>query len=184
MKRELRWIQNLKIRKIQQKYFMTRYIDDILMIFAGINQMNQTTKIMLKLLEKEYSDQLKLLIEYQGNKVDFLETTITIRQNQINIKHKNKNYKYIMQGKGQKFLNLIHFNSFTEITQNIGVIIGTILRVAAIADTKTQQFKDINKIIIEFKFLNYPTNILKRAIRKIRSSKKDTELWTIIEQMI
>jgi len=146
--------------------------------------MNETTKVILKLLENEYSDNLKLLIEHQGTKVDFLETTIKICANQIHVKHKNKNYKYIMQGKGQKFLNLIHFNSFTEITQNIGVIIGTILRVAAIADTDTQKIKDVNKIITEFKFLNYPTNILKRAIRKIRTNQKNPQLWILIEQII
>jgi len=180
---EQNWLQILHTKHIINNSLMLRYIDDILLLFANHNQHDTQTKQILDILKQQYPKQLTLLIEHQGQKVEFLETIIKIKQNQILIQHKNKNYKHIEMGKGQKFLNLVYFNTFAEKAQNIGVAIGTLIRIAGIANTIPRKLKDLVKIIIELNFLNYSDEIIIQAIRKIERTHDDT-IWKALRQML
>jgi len=187
---EINWQKQLKHLHIFNNTFFTRYVDDGLIItMNGVKySAKQNAHLLLQILKKLYPDTLTLLIESEGNEVDFLEMKLKIINKQILTYHKNKNYEHIRQGEGQKFLNLIHFQSFTPIQQKIGVVMGSMLRVTNLANTYTQKMLDALQLFWEFVFLGYNKKTLLKAIYKLEHRNvfmnEQSKLWRDLRNII
>ena len=178
---EINFMKQIKHRHIINNTFMTRYIDDGLIISEEDenHDAKHNAHLFIKHLTIYYPEQIKILIETEGNIIKFLEIILKIKNKKILIKHHNKNYEFIKQNKPQKFLNLIHFDSFAPMEQKIGVVIGTMLRVVNLSNNETQKLKDIFKMFWEFIFLGYTKNVMLKIFFKLKTRHTIlNHLWT------
>ena len=167
---EYRWQISLKKLNIFDHVFLSRYVDDGLVIIKQFVDNPDEREKILKNLFMKYPKKLRVIIEQQGKKVHFLENKLSITNSTINISHYNKNIEYLPLCKLKK-LNLIDFNTFAPFSQKLGTVIGAFVRVKRMSNNVKSSIFDIFNIIIEFLFLNYPIKVINKAIMHL--FKKD-----------
>ena len=175
---EYNWQISLKQRNIFDHIFLTRYVDDGLIIIKQ-NKDNKLlrNKIIDDLFQK-YPKKLRLIIEQQGKHVHFLENKLLVNNSSITIQHYNKNIEHLPFWKLKK-LNLIDFNTFAPLSQKLGTVIGSFVRVRRMSNNNTSAILDIFNIIIEFMFLHYPIKILRKALLHLFNRSKDP-FWMLM----
>ena len=184
---EIVFMKQLKHLHIINNTFFKRYIDDGLVITQDdqTNKAKQKAHLFIKYLDEYYPQEIEILIEAEGDLVKFLEIILKIKNNKILTKHNNKNYQLIKHNRPQKFLNLIHFDSFAPMEQKIGVAVGSMLRIANLSNKEMQRFKDIFKMFWEFIALGYTKNIMLKVFHNLKMRhNKFNHLWIKIHTII
>ena len=175
---EYNWQLSLRHSNIFARIFLTRYVDDGLIIIKQlINNKNERDKIVNDLFTK-YPDKLRLLIEQQGDKVHFLENCLQVKNSSISISHYNKNTEHLKSGFLKK-LNIIDYNTFAPFSQKIATVIGTLIRVQRMSNDTINAIIDVFNVIVEFLYLNFPCKVIRKAVLHIFDKHKHP-LWALI----
>ena len=108
----------------------------------------------------------------------FLEATIKVHSNKINITHYNKNAEILKTHGSQKHLRYHHANSYTSRNQKVGVLIETLIRTSRYCTSPRGFRTAITTIINEFKLLKYPPRLIRDAFKKASANTNvDPELF-------
>jgi hypothetical protein len=100
---------------------------------------------------------------------DFAGTTLTGKLDCTEFKcaTKNKNWKSILENKRQKTMRYPPWNSYTHKQQKLGVVLGMLARISRTDTTKSSVINSMMKGLVELKTIDYPTEVLKQAIKRI-----------------
>ena len=175
---EYKWNKSLKHSQDFHHIFLTRYVDDGLIIIKALHDNKVKRDAMIKHLFSKYPKTLRILIEQQGKEVHFLENYVTVNNTDIVISHYNKNTKHILKNE-LKIQNLIDYYSFAPKIQKLSIVIGTLFRIRKISNNVFKTIEDIFNIIVEFTYLNYPHKVICKALTHL-STKTSDPIWSLI----
>jgi len=148
-----------------------RYIDDLLLVISGnkeeLNFENMDN--IIKDLKGLYNNGsgVELQIEYWGKHLQFLENEIYITNNKLYIEYFNKN------GIKRNITRFKSYKSYEPKIQKIGMIIGYFKRIERLSTSASGFMLQVKRIIQELLDLDYPKNVIKRAIYGMKSKKEE-----------
>jgi len=115
---EYNWQISLKHLNIFDHVFLTRYVDDGLIIIKQYKDNKVKRDKIIDDLFQKYPKKSRLIIEQQGKRVHFLEHELFVNNSSITISHYNKNVEHLYAWKLKK-LNLIDFNTIAPLSQKL-----------------------------------------------------------------
>lgn len=175
IKRE--YYKNLQKYLPQYKTFQGRYVDDLLKAaYIPRTEIVKVKQVYLK-LNQIYPVGLKVLVEEEStSKIKFLECEVSQDWGKLCISQFNKNAISMWETGKQKFKRYHNYWSHS-LGKGKGVVIGALCRGWQNTNNHKNFFKCNLEVLMEFKSLGYPTNLLKICIYRM-AEKTQKSKWT------
>ena len=167
---------------------LMRYIDDITGAIA-ITMSDEESQVRArrtytKLLRECYPSELDLKPEQiQDGNVRFLETITKYGDNDVEVRHLNKNYETIMNEGEQTFLTVQHCRSYSSKTSKRGVIMSRMQIISQNCTTESGRFRAVAEFLTEMRILAYSKRFLRQACRGMYD-KTDDGFWLLVSRLV
>ena len=164
-----------------------RYIDDLMAILAyDVNDIESYIRacIRRKALSLAYHENMLLKAELTNGPFAFLEGTLEQTANQqIDVRHNNKNYQHLMKTGALRLLTIKHADSFMSEQDKSNNFLNALHRIKDTSGTTTQLIKDSLEMMFIYISLGYTKSHFTKALTKIWR-KTEEPVWRHLRRVL
>jgi len=179
-RREHYCLQGLQRERMMVRAF--RYVDDMLIIIKFKKGKRYRTEQTAVKIMNCYHRSMEMSVEKYDKTVEFLEYTLTVTKNSVEMKHLCKNEEQFMKDGTLKYMKLPEATSFTPWRQKLGVIIGTFCRIQRHCSNVKTLALAIEQTCTEMKICKYSKRLLYEALERMYHKTGDA-IWRTFKKL-
>jgi hypothetical protein len=144
-----------------------RYVDDVFMIIINIAGQISANTLWEQFSKNCYYDGLILEETGRSPSIQFLESIVSIKNNNMSITYYNKNEQSIKTNGSVQFLNKQSAHSYTPLSTKKALMLTASLRVAAASDSRYNFLKSLELLEKEFSLAGFSKTAILRNRKRV-----------------